>query len=1609
MANTNIEKIYDVKTLGSDRVIADLGKINQLFVQIRKEKMALNNLKATVEDPGQLAAIAQKLQELALREAELKVKKAEAEAQAKTLQAIRQQEINDQKVIGAGNTALSGSYNKLKADIRELYNAVKAAPKGSTIALKSGDLVTYDQAIAKLKQLTATEQDFRRQFQRDKTLVGEYTTGIIQAFQKMGLGDLIKSQTDKARASLVQLEAEFQNLTGELRETQATGNTSLEALEARLIENRNAAAQTEQQLRSMQAAIAANGNIGQQVTRQLAQGFSNLRTQVGQLVLGYVGLQAALFAIPQAIERTKELSDQTTGLEIELDKAAGGANNLVDALAGLDTRTKLVVLEEIANIAARAGTAEENLAGVTAAIDKIKVAFGKDFGDVEEGTEALVKIINIFEGSGNVTGDNLLRTGNAIRTLANESVASVPFINDFTKRMAGLKGTFDISLPSVLGLSAGFENFGQSAEVSSTALVKIIPKLASDVEKFAAIAGVTKQEFSQLINENPAEAFLAVAQALVKTTGGVEAFSTAFADSELGSGRIASIVGVAGDKANIFRQKIALAGNAILDTANIEDAFAKKNENLAATLDKISKKFADGANSKGFQLTITAIAGVISLLINNMGIIIGLLGIYGTILGVANAAQIKLWVSTKLANIEAQIDKALSVARIAYTEVYAAVVLRLSIAQSGAAASATVLRVALSALGIGAVIALVAVLVGVFDTARAGINGTTDALRANAKQMQIDLEIRKRARDSVSESIAKLEVEKRIIESTATSMDTKREALNRLIALYPAFGNAINGQKIKLGELRTAYQQVTDEIYKQAEAQAAAGLVAEEQKKVLQLVQLRQKIETQAANTPKGGLLGSLNLSDEEKDLLLGNKPFLGIRAGKVPGALLTEQYSGAIQFQLKDISKITSYLNTATQKQQTEYQQYVTTASKKQAELDVIRRQTEVKRQASAIEQANSEKLTSDQLSAMVTSVDEQIKKLQEGDPKIKELLSLRAQYNKRLEAFDDPKKDSNKTPGTSKLSVDQQDRFKEIEASQKDLITALEQKYAAGKVEERNYVLALQKINDDAALEKIAKVQGKGAEEQRVRADLNLKITQDQKKLNEQLYKLDLEALNAEKEANEREARKAARLPPDSTELQKAESQQVYFDRLLVIQKEYEIQAEGLEKFYNQESLKNTEARADAVEQAEDNSAQQRLETKRRLEEKLSKAVDQEQNSQSTAETYNYENQRAEVFGQKFASAEARNRKFRELELAHQQRMLDIEQAGLLARKQLNDNLFLSGTLSAEEYAKRKEQIDAQIAANTAKYGELSARNQEESFRRVQDSLSKFAAGIQQVYDRVIGPLMDLEKQDIEQQLSLQQEQIEKEKEQRLATAQSKSEEDAINKEAAAKKKDAEKKAFEEKKKLALAELAIQSAIAAIRAFATAPDYVTGAIEAGLIGVQYLIQRKKIEQQKFARGGSIPTRGGTFDGPSHDDGGIPTRFGEFEGDELAIINKHSAASRAVLNVTGTPKQIASALNKFGGGIDFAGGASMRKFAAGGYIGSSVQPPVFRSYFTRNSGESSADLAEIKAIMRESQEMMRDTQALVYSESVKPVQLNPHAVTEAQNDQRKNVNLATT
>lgn len=346
--------------------------------------------------------------------------------------------------------------------------------------------------------------------------------------------------------------------------------------------------------------------------------FSNIQEQFNFFLRGSVAF-AAIDELFNSIRRLGgaivDVNSQTSDLLAEIQRVAGlskvEVRELYDQLESLDTRTPTTELLEFAAVGGRLGVAKDQLDGFAVALDRIRIATGGALGDnAEDIAASLGKINNIFNDpqEGDDIGQQLTQIGNAITFLDNQGIASAPFLTDFTNRLAGLRTIANVSLGDTLGLSAGFEELGQTAEVSSTALNGIILQISKDLPAAARLAGLDVNEFSQRFQNDAVGAVLQFSEALVEanrnaTTGEVQTESLGQALRAFGvDGRKAvTILGTLGGKTELFERRIREASRALGETGAITDAVSLKQETLAGRTERLKNTFTDLLNSPAVQ------------------------------------------------------------------------------------------------------------------------------------------------------------------------------------------------------------------------------------------------------------------------------------------------------------------------------------------------------------------------------------------------------------------------------------------------------------------------------------------------------------------------------------------------------------------------------------------------------------------------------------------------------------------------------------------------------------------------------------------------------------------------------------------------------------------------------------------------------------------------------------------------------------------------------------------------------------------------------------------------------------------------------------------------
>ncbi len=559
--------------------------------------------------------------------------------------------------------------------------------------------------------------------------------------------------------------------------------------------------------------------------------------QFGVMAAGYLGFQFITSQIGNIIGGAGKLSDSLADIRRVTGMTAVEVEHLNHSLSGLDTRTSTGGLREIAVIAGKLGVAKEDILGFVQATDKLVVSLGDELGNADEITTQLGKIINVYanadaDGKVTVTGDKLMNIGNAIVHMANAGVASGGFIVDFTQRLGGLAKTAGVTLGESIGLAAGLEESGQKAESSSTAIIKVLAQMGSSTHKFAGMAKMSFEEFSQTLRDKPVEALIKVSEGLTKGKSSFEDISKAFSDAGEDGAKIVTTLGIIGGKADFFRDKIKAAGDTLTKTNEITDAFELKNQTLGATLDKLGKDFNRLLTSNavtgflkdaavGADNFIEALKKVPGWIQNNMTAIYLLIA--GIVLLNSNyiisAYSIMRETAAKIANTV--VTKAIAVwnnIAIASTAAYIVVTNFLSGAITAATLAQRLWTIAVST-GLGPI--------GIIITL---IGALTIAMSKQTEAYKVAYEVNKKVSDATTEDISKVKTLASVIRDNTLSLEGRKKALAELIAISPKYLDGLTLENINTKEGKEILDGYIASLREKAEIEAKQSILTDKLK-----------------------------------------------------------------------------------------------------------------------------------------------------------------------------------------------------------------------------------------------------------------------------------------------------------------------------------------------------------------------------------------------------------------------------------------------------------------------------------------------------------------------------------------------------------------------------------------------------------------------------------------------------------------------------------------------------------------------------------------------------------------------------------------------------------
>lgn len=283
----------------------------------------------------------------------------------------------------------------------------------------------------------------------------------------------------------------------------------------------------------------------------------------------------------------KRFSKQIMRLSREMPNSAVEIANLAEVAGQLGIRTDEggKHLINFSKIAAQMGTAT-NMSS-------------------EQAANAMARLANITQ----MPQTQFHRLGSTIVVLGNNLATTESEIADMSLRLAGTGHQIGLTEAQIAGLAAGMSSVGINAEAGGSAFSRVMQKMNTDVlsggeglQRFAAVAGKTAEEFAQTWRTNPQEAIVDFVKGLgkVKESGGdvTETLKDLGINSIREIDTLARLAG-AGD---LLAKSFGIANKAWADGTALQKEADAASESFANQLKKLKNALFEAGTVIGGQL-----------------------------------------------------------------------------------------------------------------------------------------------------------------------------------------------------------------------------------------------------------------------------------------------------------------------------------------------------------------------------------------------------------------------------------------------------------------------------------------------------------------------------------------------------------------------------------------------------------------------------------------------------------------------------------------------------------------------------------------------------------------------------------------------------------------------------------------------------------------------------------------------------------------------------------------------------------------------------------------------------------------------------------------------
>ncbi len=431
------------------------------------------------------------------------------------------------------------------------------------------------------KQLEAEQEKLRKANDTKSKTYRELTRKIKENQAAL---DSNKSRMEALRReigitglTMAQLQKKANDLRQQMRHM-TPGSEQWTALRAELIK-------TEKRIGDLRI----EADRGARGIRGLADAANRFQALIAGVVAVVVG---AILTIRGFTEAMAEMADQEANVMKTTGMTRDEVRELKEEFKTLNTRTPVIELMKLAEEAGRLGkTGKRDVLDFVRTANMLKVALGDDLGG-EEAIRDVGKLseqFRIAEKNGVSFGRGMEMLGSAINEVSASGTNQAAFLVDFSKRVSGIDQQVNLGAGNILGYAAALDESGQSAEVAGTLFNKILPAMFKDTATYARIAKMSVSDFTNLLNTDANKAFLALLKGLKGNNEGFAVMAQKMEDMELDGARSVAVLASLANNTEKVTERQKQANLAMKEGTSLMNEYTIKNENFAASYDKIVK------------------------------------------------------------------------------------------------------------------------------------------------------------------------------------------------------------------------------------------------------------------------------------------------------------------------------------------------------------------------------------------------------------------------------------------------------------------------------------------------------------------------------------------------------------------------------------------------------------------------------------------------------------------------------------------------------------------------------------------------------------------------------------------------------------------------------------------------------------------------------------------------------------------------------------------------------------------------------------------------------------------------------------------------------------